>query len=122
MPSLTPAIAGATIPASRAWQFACFVAFNLIEVFPKRVHLEFIVTVAESWLASHPDNSGFWMEQGIGTQLCALIDAIRGEQSPFLEAAPSLRDRVHRVLSILVGLGVAEAARLEQTSATDADE
>ena len=102
--------------------FVALVALNLIEVSPRRVHLEFIVTAAESWLANHPDNSGFWVEQGIGTRLCALIDAIRGEQAPFLEPKPSLRDRTYRVLSTLVGLGVAEAARLEQTLATDADE
>ena len=102
--------------------FVALVALNLIEVSPRRVHLEFIVTAAESWLANHPDNSAFWVEQGIGTRLCALIDAIRGEQAPFLEPNPSLRDRIYRVLSTLGGLGVAEAARLEQTLATDADE
>ena len=102
--------------------FVALVAFNLIEVSPKRAHLEFIVTAAESWLANYPDSSEFWVEQGIGVRLCVLIDAIRGERSPFLEAEPSLRDRVYRILSTLVGLGVAEAARLEQTLATGAGE
>jgi len=95
--------------------FVALVALNLIEVSPRRVHLEFIVTAAESWLVNHPDNSGFWVEQGIGARLCVLIDAIRGEQSPLLDSEPSLQDRVYRVLSILVGLGVTEAAHLEQT-------
>ena len=102
--------------------FVALVALNLIEVSPRRVHLEFIVTAAESWLAKHPENSGFWVEQGIGARFCALIDAIQGEQSPFLDHEPLLRDRVYGVLSILVGLGVAEAARLEQMLTTDADE
>ena len=102
--------------------FVTLVGLNLIEVSPRRVHLEFIVTAAESWLANHPDNSEFWVEQGIGARLCALINAIRGEQSLFLEPESSLRGRIYGVLSILVGLGVAEAARLEQTLATDGDE
>ena len=84
--------------------------------------MEFIVTAAESWLANHPDNGEFRVEHGIEVSLCALVDAIRGEQSPFLESESSLRGRGRRVLSILVGLGVAEAARLEQTLATDANE
>lgn len=102
--------------------FVALVALNLIEVSPRRVHLEFIVTAAESWLANHPDSGEFWVDQGIGARFCALIDAIRGEQSPFLESESSLRGRIYGVLSILVGLGVAEAARLEQTLTTDADE
>ena len=102
--------------------FVALVALNLIETSPRRVHLEFIVTAAESWLASHPDSSEFWVEQRIGARFCALIDAIRGEQSPFLEPESSLRGRIYGVLSILVGLGVAEAARLEQTLAADTDE
>ena len=102
--------------------FVALVALNLIEVSPKRVHLEFIVTAAESWLANHPDNGEFWVEQGIGARFCALIDAIRGEQSPFLEPESSLRGRIYGVLSVLVGLGVAEAARLEQTLTRDVDE
>ena len=102
--------------------FVALVTLNLIEVSPKRAHLEFIVTAAESWLANHPDSSEFWVEQGTGVRLCALIDAIRGEQSPFLESEPSLQERVYTILSTLVRLGVAEAARLEQTLATDAGE
>ena len=90
--------------------FVALVALNLIEVSPRQVHLGFIVTAAESWIVNHPDNGEFWVEQGIGARFCALIDAIRGEQSLFLESEPSLRDRVYRVLSILVGLGVAEAS------------
>ena len=86
-------------------------------------HLVFMVTAAEAWLAKYPDDTEFWVNRGIGKRLCALIDNIHGQQQSLLGYQDrALRGRVDVLLAALVGLGVPEAVRLEQTLAANADE
>ena len=103
--------------------FVALFALNLVEVSPRPTHLVFMVTAAEAWLAKYPDDTEFWVNRGIGKRLCALIDNIHGQQQSLLGYQDrALRGRVDVLLAALVGLGVPEAVRLEQTLAANADE
>ncbi len=93
--------------------FVMCCVLSLVEVSPRATHLAFTVTAAEAWLEYHPDNREFWVEHGIGRRLCAAICKQRDQEPLILVQDVLLRNRVEAILSALVGLGVAEAARLE---------
>lgn len=99
--------------------FVMCCVLNLVEVSPRAKHLAFTVTAAEAWLEYHPDNREFWVEHGIGRRLCAAICEQRDQEPLILVHDGLLRDRVEAILSALVGLGVAEAARLEHVLQTE---
>ena len=96
--------------------FVAHLLLDLVEVSPKPEHLSFIVAAAEGWLAAHPHDTGFWIDIGTAGRLCAVIDSVRS-QEPFTRWDSVLRDRVSSILSGLVGIGVPEAAQLEQNLA-----
>ena len=94
---------------------------DLVEVSPKPEHLSFIVTTSEAWLATHPRDTEFWIGSGTAGRFCAVIDTVR-DQEPFSRWDPALRDRLSSILSGLVGIGVPEAAQLEQSLAAAAED
>ena len=93
--------------------FVAFVTLNLLEASPKTTHLTFIVSAAKAWLAGYPDDSPFWIDQGIGPRVCALIDAVWRQEPALLDPDQMLRRDVDRLLADLIRIGVAEASRLE---------
>lgn len=111
LPILEPlAVEGASV-------FVALATLNLLEVWPRSAHLPFLLTVAEAWITAHPNATDFWVDHAIGRRVCRLIEAARRELPAVLDADQSLRDQTHRLLSVLVRLGVAEAVRLEQSMA-----
>lgn len=93
--------------------FVALVTLNLLEVSPNPAHLQFIVAAAQTWLASYPDDSEFWIDQAIGQRVCALIDGIRLQEQAVLDSERALRRDIDVLLAALVRVGVAEANRLE---------
>ncbi len=93
--------------------FVALITLNLLEVSPKPAHLSFIVTAAKTWLASYPDDSTFWIDNGIGRRVCVLIDGVRLQEQALLSSEHALRREIEILLAALVRLGVAEANRLE---------
>jgi len=68
----------------------------------------------KNWLAANPDEKDFWVDQGIGRRLCALMEAILAlDPKPFGLDQP-YRKNVDSMLASLVRMGVAEAHRLEE--------
>lgn len=101
--------------------FVAIVTLNLLEVSPRSAHLPFLLAVAGAWIAAFPNATDFWIDYAIGRRVCALIEAARREARGLLAVDQPLRDDVNRILPALVRLGVAEAARLEQ-SLTESDQ
>ena len=94
-----------------------FFALRMLEVDPRPNHLEFIVAAADAWLRLYHDTSELWVDHAVGRRLCGLIDNILAQRPSVLSREEDLRKRVDDVLVSLTGLGVVEAAALEQTLA-----
>jgi len=93
---------------------AVIALLNLLEVAPRSAHLPLIVAAGKGWLAANPDEKDFWVDQGIGRRLCALMEAILAhDPTPFCLDQP-LRNDIDSLLASLVRMGVAEAHRLEE--------
>jgi GNAT superfamily N-acetyltransferase len=94
---------------------AVIVLLNLLEVAPRAEQLPVIVAAGKGWLAAHPEDKDFWIDQGIGRRLCSLMEAILGhDPNPFGPGQP-LRKDIDTLLASLVRMGVAEAHRLEES-------
>jgi len=90
---------------------------NLFEVAPRSAHLTFLLTVAEAWMAEFPDATDFWIDHAIGRRVCGLIDNAHREQPGLFSVNQPIREQTNNLLPGLIRLGVAEAARLEQSLA-----
>ena len=88
---------------------------NLLEVSPRSAHLPFLLTVAGAWMAAFPNATDFWIDHAIGRRVCKLIDAARREEPGLFGVNQPLREQTNHLLPSLIRLGVAEAARLEQS-------
>jgi hypothetical protein len=90
---------------------------NLLEVAPRTEHAPMLVSGAKSWIAAFPDNNEFWVDQGIGRRICGLLDMVLVKSDALFGPQRRLRPDVDAILAALVGSGVPEAARLEQSIA-----
>jgi hypothetical protein len=97
--------------------FVAIVTLNLLEVSPRSAHLPFLLAAARAWITAFPNATNFWIDHAIGRRVCALIEADRRETPGSLAVDQPLRDDLNRLLPELIRLGVAEAARLEQSLA-----
>lgn len=89
---------------------------NLLEVGPRSAHLPVIVAAGQSWLAVHPDDKDFWIDQGIGRRWCTLLQALFAIDPTIFAPDQPLRKDIDGLLASLVRMGVAEANRLEKTA------
>ena len=76
-----------------------------------------VVAAAKSWVGAFPDNNEFWVDQGIGRRVCALLDVILVKTNALFGAQGTLRRDVDAILAALVRSGVPDAVRLEQSIA-----
>jgi hypothetical protein len=94
--------------------FVAIVTLNLLEVAPRIEHAPMLVTGAKSWLTAFPDDNDFWVDQGMGRRICALLDVILVKTDALFGPERGLRLDVDAILAALVRSGVPEAARLER--------
>jgi hypothetical protein len=92
---------------------AAIALLNVLEVAPSAVHLDVIVAASKGWLAAHPDDKVFWIDQDIGHRLCAVIEAILSRDSKAFGSETPLRKEIDSFLGSLIRMGVAEAHQLE---------
>ena len=93
--------------------FVALVLLNLLEVAPRPEHLALLVTAGKAWLATYPDFRPFWIDHGIGRRLCLVVESIRAQVPRAFADGQPIRADLDGVLAALIGLGVAEASRLE---------
>jgi hypothetical protein len=94
--------------------FMATTVLNLLEVSPRPAHLLLICAAAKSWLAAHPDEREFWIEQAIGRRVCSAIEVILTLAPNSFGPDQPARQEIEDVLGKLIRLGVAEAHRLEK--------
>jgi hypothetical protein len=92
---------------------AAIALLNLLEVAPRAAHLEVIAAAGKGWLAVHPDDKVFWIDQDIGRRLCSVMEAILARDPDPFESDQPLRKDIDALLGSLIRMGVAEAHRLE---------
>lgn len=102
------------IAESAQFTLAVIALLNLLEVAPLAAHLPVIVAAGKTWLAAHPDDKKFWIDQGFGRRLCSLVEAILTRDPNSLGIDLPLRKDIDKVLGGLVQMSVAEAHRLEE--------
>jgi hypothetical protein len=101
------------ITGSAQFLLAAIVLLNVLEVAPRVAHLEVSVAAGKSWLAAHPDDRVFWIDQDIGRRLSALIDTILTRNPEAFGVNQPHSREIDSLLGNLVRLGVPEAHRLE---------
>ncbi len=93
--------------------FVAILTLDLFEVSPRREHLSLLLAGAKAWLGHMPENTEFWIDHGAGRRFCALVSAIRQQESAmFIAGTPHRRD-LDFLLAALVRIGVSEASELE---------
>lgn len=97
--------------------FVALVTLNLLEVSPRSQHLPFMVAAVKAWLASYPNDSDFWVDDGIGSRVCAWIEEVRRQDTALLNTDKPVRIDVDRLLAGLISAGVADARQLEESLA-----
>jgi hypothetical protein len=103
------------VAESAQFLLAVISLLNLLEVAQRPAHLTVILAAGKGWLAGHPDNKEFWIDQGIGHRLCSLMEAIlASDPKPFASDQP-LKADIDGLLGSLVRMGIAEARRLEES-------
>ncbi|HME86760.1 MAG TPA: hypothetical protein VKG91_19995, partial [Roseiarcus sp.] len=72
---------------------------------------------AKAWLDTYADDTGFWIDYGIGRRFCDWIERISSDATRCLSSERAERQAVDRILAALVQLGLPEARQLESTLA-----
>jgi hypothetical protein len=93
--------------------FAALVAMDLLEVSPQPSLLPVLVAGGKAWVGSYADDTGLWVEHGIGRRVCAWIDRVRQSAPEALSTDKPERQNIDVLLATLVRLGVPEARQLE---------
>ena len=101
------------VAESAQFLLAAIALLNVLEVAPRAAHVEVIVAAGKGWLAAHPDDKVFWIDQDIGRRLCALIETILSRDSGAFRLDQPSRKEIDSFLGSLVRMGVPEAHRLE---------
>ncbi len=102
------------IGESAQFLLAVIVLLNLLEVAPRASHLPMIIAAGKGWLAAHPNNKEFWIDQGVGRRFCSLMEAILASDPKPFASDQALRKDIDTLLGTLVRMGIAEAHRLEE--------
>ena len=94
--------------------FVAIAFLNLIEVSPRVQHLTLVAAVAKAWFDGNPDRRDFWMENGIGRRVCALISKTIPENADLVTVFGEERlADLRAVVASLIRLGLPEASDLE---------
>jgi hypothetical protein len=94
---------------------AAIVATALLDavVFPE--FSSFGVALAEAWMVHFPDDTVFWIDNGIGKRWCEWLKGLYAVSPTTFAPDTPLRRATDRILSDMVRVGVAEANQLEVT-------
>jgi hypothetical protein len=93
--------------------FLATMYLNFMEVAPRAEQLPFILGCVEKWLERFPVSNRFWNEMSFGGRIGSLIITIFHASPESFEQA-DLRSRIDKILTQLIGLGIAQAHELER--------
>ncbi|MDZ5453893.1 hypothetical protein [Labrys sp. ZIDIC5] len=113
LPKLSQLIETGPVP------FTAILTMNLLEVSHAPRHDGFFLSSALVWLRRQPDNTGLWVEVGLGKRLALWIEVLMSSDPSVRSASHPLRPRIDDALARLVRAGVPEAHRIERALAND---
>jgi hypothetical protein len=100
--------------------FTGMLTMNLLEVSPRKAHLQFLLTSALTWHRRQPKNTRLWVEFGLGARLAKWLEEVVGVDVELRSASHPLRPEIDDLLARLVQSGVAEAHRVEKQLSIEA--
>lgn len=110
VPKLTEVITGGA-PSF----FVAHLALNLLEVAPQTALVPLALDAASAWLAAHPGNAKFWIDNGIGQRWISWIEKSAALDADVFREGSENRRRLVTVLDRLVKVGLTSAYRLERS-------
>lgn len=110
VPKLTEVITGGA-PSL----FVAHLALNLLEVEPQAALVPLALEAASAWVAAHPDNAKFWVDNGIGRRWINWIEKVAALDADVFKAGSENRSKLIVVLDGLVKAGLTSAHRLERS-------
>ena len=93
--------------------FVALVAMELLEVSLSPSLLRLMIEGAKAWLGTYADDTGFWIDYGIGQRFCNWLERIRSDAPDCLAQGRAERQEIDKILAALVRLGLPEARQLE---------
>lgn len=93
--------------------FAAIVTMDLLEVAAQPSLLPILAAGGKAWVSKYAEDTGLWIEHGIGRRVCAWIDRVFESSPGTLSADIPERQDIDFILGALVRLGVPEARQLE---------
>jgi hypothetical protein len=94
---------------------AAIVATALLDAVVLPEFSSFGIALAEAWMAHFPDDTVFWIDNGIGKRWCEWLKGLYAVSPTTFAPDTPLRRATDRILSDMVRVGVAEANQLEVT-------
>ena len=96
--------------------FIALVTMDLLEVSPQPSLLPLVLAGGKSWLRSYPDDTGFWVEHGIGRRVCAWVDRVRQSAPDALATGKPERKVIELVSAALICPGFLKLGSLKPRS------
>jgi hypothetical protein len=94
--------------------FVAHLFLGLMEVAPTSRHIEFLLHAANCWLEAFPSSTEFWVENRIGSRICAWLANVCDQDREAFSSETTLRSTVDHMFAKFVALGIAEAIALER--------
>lgn len=86
---------------------------SFLETSPRVSQLPFAMEIGKGWVASRPDDTGFWVDYGVGRKLCQWLDKTLEIAPEAFRPEGTYRRDIDAILAALVRVGVPEARQLE---------
>jgi hypothetical protein len=95
--------------------YVALVLLNLLAVAPRAEHLDLLVQAGKTWLAVYPENRSFWIDLAFGKRWCEIVERIHVQDPAATGISAVVRADIEHIVADLVGVGVSEATRLEDS-------
>lgn len=86
---------------------------SFFEISPRISQLPFAIEIGKGWVASRPDDTGFWVDYAVGRKLCQWLGKTLEIAPEAFRLEGAYRKDIDAILAALVRAGVPEARQLE---------
>lgn len=86
---------------------------SFFETSPRVSQLPFAIEIGKCWVASRPDDTGFWVDYAVGRKLCQWLGKTLEIAPEAFRLEGAYRRDIDAILAALVRAGVPEAGQLE---------
>jgi hypothetical protein len=97
-----------------------YIAFQFLDLLTLKVdtdNLGYLITTANSWMASYPSDTSFWIERTVGRRICSWLTEAMNTNPAAFSAQSCPASEIDALLDNLLRLGLAMARQVEETFA-----